>query len=179
MNSNSLSNQSGAALFVSLIMLLILTIVGLSAAQRGNLQEKVAANVHLENMAFSAAESATGSFLIEAAVGNPNTPGHALFEARTTGTLANAYYDSNGQRVATGYLDNDHGSDVYSTISVTEVGACAPVRCSGFSFKLTSSDVGVGCREYRIDSTGNVGKIGNPVRSVTTSTWAYEVTACQ
>lgn len=175
----SINNQSGAALFVSLILLLILTVVGLSAAQRGSLQEKVAANVHVENMAFSAAESATGALLVEAATGDSTLPGHVLFEARTTNTLANTYYDATGQRVVTGYLDSDHGSDVFATVSISEVSTCNPGRCGGFSFTQSTTDAGVGCREFLINSTGNVGKIGSPVKSVSTSTWAYEVSVCQ
>lgn len=174
-----IQKQNGAALFVSLIMLLILTIIGLSAAQRGNLQEKVAANVNLENMAFSAAESATGALLVEAATGDSSQPGHVLFEARTTNALVNSYYDSSGQRVLSGYLDADHGEDVFSQISVTEDSTCNPGRCGGFSFAQTTTDAGVGCRVFRLDSTGNIGKIGTPVKTVSTTTWAYEVSVCQ
>ncbi|MCW8999915.1 MAG: PilX N-terminal domain-containing pilus assembly protein [Kangiellaceae bacterium] len=173
------SQQSGAALFVSLIMLLILTIVGLSAAQRGSLQEKVAANVHMEHMAFNAAESAIGSFMIEAATGDSAQSGHVLYEVRTTNTVTDRYFNNAGSRVSSGYIDSDHGSDVHSIITPSVAQDCSTSMCGGFSLGTSNSAAGVGCRIYQLDAQGSVGPIGTPVKSVSTSTWAYEVTICR
>jgi type IV pilus assembly protein PilX len=49
---------SGAALFVSLIFLLILTIIGLAGMQNTSLQEKMAGHLRERSLAFQAAESA-------------------------------------------------------------------------------------------------------------------------
>ena len=51
-------NQSGIALFMSLIMLLIITVLGLSSVQTTSLQERMARNARDSNLAFLAAESA-------------------------------------------------------------------------------------------------------------------------
>lgn len=50
--------QSGVVLFISLVMLLILTVLGLSSVQTTTLQERMARNARDSNLAFQAAESA-------------------------------------------------------------------------------------------------------------------------
>ena len=49
--------QSGVALFMSLVMLLIITILGLSSVQTTTLQERMARNARDTNLAFQAAEA--------------------------------------------------------------------------------------------------------------------------
>jgi len=51
------SAQSGVALFVSLIFLLLLTLVGVAAMKSATLQEKMSGNVRLKNESFQAAEA--------------------------------------------------------------------------------------------------------------------------
>ncbi|OAI21160.1 hypothetical protein A1359_19770 [Methylomonas lenta] len=50
--------QSGAVLVVSLIMLLLLTIIGVTSMQTTSLEEKMAGNMRDKNLAFQAAETA-------------------------------------------------------------------------------------------------------------------------
>lgn len=52
------NKQSGVVLVVSLIMLLLLTLIGLSGMQSTILEEKMAGNMRDRNLAFQAAESA-------------------------------------------------------------------------------------------------------------------------
>lgn len=51
-------NQTGVVLFMSLVILLILTILGLSSVQTTSLQERMSRNARDSNLAFQAAESA-------------------------------------------------------------------------------------------------------------------------
>lgn len=51
------TRQKGAALMVSLILLLILTAMAIAAARMSTLQVRMASNSQLENIAFQAAES--------------------------------------------------------------------------------------------------------------------------
>ncbi len=51
-------HQSGAVLAISLIILLLLTIIGITAAQLTGLEEKMAGNLRDKNLAFQAAETA-------------------------------------------------------------------------------------------------------------------------
>jgi type IV pilus assembly protein PilX len=55
---HSLRKQTGVALFISLVMLLVLTIIGVSAVQTTSLEERMARNSRDRLMAFQAAESA-------------------------------------------------------------------------------------------------------------------------
>jgi len=54
----SLQTQAGVVMVVSLIILLLLTIIGLSAMQTTALEEKMAGNLRDKNLAFQSAESA-------------------------------------------------------------------------------------------------------------------------
>lgn len=49
--------QRGMALLVSLIMLLLLTMIGISSMQNATLQEKMSASVQLRNQSFQLAEA--------------------------------------------------------------------------------------------------------------------------
>ncbi|MEW8156018.1 MAG: PilX N-terminal domain-containing pilus assembly protein, partial [Candidatus Thiodiazotropha endolucinida] len=52
------SNQSGTALVISLIMLTIVTLLSITAMQNTNLDTKVAVNHQFKGLSFSAAENA-------------------------------------------------------------------------------------------------------------------------
>ncbi len=52
------SGNSGVALFISLVMLLMLTMLGVSAVQSTSMEERMARNVRDNNLAFQAAEAA-------------------------------------------------------------------------------------------------------------------------
>lgn len=58
MKSPAFNRQDGVALFMSLVMLLILTLLGLSSVQTTSLQERMSRNARDTNLAFQAAESA-------------------------------------------------------------------------------------------------------------------------
>lgn len=51
-------NQRGAILFVALVLLLVLTLIGVTAMQTTTLQERMAGNLRDKNVAFQAAEAA-------------------------------------------------------------------------------------------------------------------------
>jgi len=51
-------HQSGAVLPISLVMLLLLTVIGVTGSQMTGLEEKMAGNMRDRNIAFQAAESA-------------------------------------------------------------------------------------------------------------------------
>lgn len=94
--------QQGAVLVVSLLILLILTILGVSSMQSSTLEEKMASNSRDRNVGFQSAEAAvrdaetyieslvtTGGFTntngLYAAIGNEPDP----FAAATWGTASN------------------------------------------------------------------------------------------
>ena len=178
MNRSFSKKQSGVALFVALIMLLILTIIGISASQRSSMQERMAANMHVENMTFSVAESAVGAFVAEANTGNKIDPGHVLFELRTTGQIVNTQFDMLGNRVVSGFLDsNNSGGSLIASINPTVLDNCDKT-CGGFSLGLSSLSASIGCRNYLLQGSGQLVKGGEIVKADTTTLWAREITAC-
>jgi type IV pilus assembly protein PilX len=56
-----MNKQRGVALFISLVLLLVLTIIGVSAVQTTSLEERMARNTHDSVLAFEAAEVALRS----------------------------------------------------------------------------------------------------------------------
>ena len=54
----TVKNQRGVALFISLVLLLVLTIIGVSAVQTTSLEERMARNTHDSVLAFESAEAA-------------------------------------------------------------------------------------------------------------------------
>ena len=74
----STTRQQGAALIMSLIILLVMTLIGIAGMQTTNLEEKMAGNAREQNLAFQAAEAAlrdgeefVNSMCAVAAVNNP------------------------------------------------------------------------------------------------------------
>ncbi len=69
--TTSIKKQSGVVLVISMIMLLLLTLIGVTGTQVTTLEEKMAGNARDQNLAFQAAESA----LIDAENDIDNTVG--------------------------------------------------------------------------------------------------------
>ena len=80
--------ENGAALFVSLVFLLIMTIAGLAGMQNTSLQEKMAGHLRDSDLAFQAAESALKAG--EAILKGTNIPTFTCSSA-TDGLYVNAY----------------------------------------------------------------------------------------
>jgi|GEM_PF-1930963 len=177
MKQSFYQKQTGVALFVALIMLLVLTVIGLSASQRSTLQERMAANMHLDNMTFSAAESALGAFIVEANSNNKLDPNHVLFKLRTEGTIEDRQFDNTGNRVDVGFIDSNTGNSLRATINPTILNDCDK-SCGGYSLGLSSLSANIGCRNYLLEGQGELVKGGVAIKTATTTMWAREITAC-
>lgn len=55
---NSIARQSGAALVISLIVLVVLTLIGIDGMRSSTMEERMAGNMRDRDMAFQAAEAA-------------------------------------------------------------------------------------------------------------------------
>ncbi len=80
----NVTKQSGAALFVCLMLLLVMTLIGVSGITSSTLEEKMAGNMRNKHMSFQAAEAALRIAEIEAAAlasdTNFATAGDHLYE---------------------------------------------------------------------------------------------------
>ena len=122
---NLAHRQSGAVLVISLILLLVLTVIGVTSMRSATLEEKMAANSMNYGVTFHAAESA-----IENALDDTNSLVQAIL---TSGTVA---------------VDLDVGdSSVNSSANVTYLGSGIAL---GFSLGQNSSAFS----SYRFDTTG-------------------------
>lgn len=83
-----IQKQSGAVLIVSLVMLLLLTIIGISAVDMTTLDTRVSANTKDKALAFDAAEAALNT------AGNALAPGNPLPDSSTPGFLTAAEPDN-------------------------------------------------------------------------------------
>lgn len=72
------NRQRGAALFISLMFLIILTLIGISAANVGIMQERMAGNVRETNEAFQLAEATLREIEAEVRASVEGTGGSAL-----------------------------------------------------------------------------------------------------
>ena len=128
----TINHQSGAALFVSLIMLLVLTVIGVTAMRSAVLEEKMAANTMNYNATFHAAESA-----IENALDDTNS----LVQAILT------------EDVVTVNLDIGDSS-ITSNADVTFMG-------SGIAYGFSLGQNSSAFSSYRFDATGTASRTNN------------------
>jgi type IV pilus assembly protein PilX len=125
----NIHRQSGAVLFVSLIMLLVLTLIGVTAMRSSTLEEKMAANTMNHNITFHAAESA-----IENALDDTNSLVQAILTESTISVNLNM-----------------GDSSVTSSADVTYLGSGIAL---GFSLGQNSSAFS----SYKFDATGTASR---------------------
>jgi type IV pilus assembly protein PilX len=126
---NQSQHQSGAVLIVSLIMLLVLTIIGVTSMRSATLEEKMAANSMNYNVTFHAAESA-----IENALDDTNSLVQAIVTSDTV------------------EVDLDVGdSSIDSSADVTYLG-------SGLAFGYTIGNNNSAFSSYRFNATGSASR---------------------
>lgn len=100
MEAYSPEKQNGAVLAISLIMLLVITLVGMSTFQSTALEEKMAASAQSKNIAFQGSEDA-----IESAIDDINFLGSAYTPSVTGGTLPTR--DVSTPSSSNGHLDSE------------------------------------------------------------------------
>jgi type IV pilus assembly protein PilX len=83
-------NQRGAILVTAMLLLLVLTIIGITAAQMTRMQERMAGNLRDQNLAFQGSEAGLrdGEALIRSRIARPDTCTEAPCAFWTRGTLA-------------------------------------------------------------------------------------------
>lgn len=87
----SFPNQHGMALIMALVILLILTILGVTAMTTSSLEEKMSGNTQEQNRAFQAAESGINKVLVDPNALVPNgsySPSPYSFDSGRSGTAA-------------------------------------------------------------------------------------------
>jgi type IV pilus assembly protein PilX len=95
------NHQSGAVLIISLIMLLLITLIGISGSYGTGLEEKMAGNMRDESLAFQAAETAlrAGESIVMLnppafSVKGNGTGGTGLYTTVGTGAQSTGYWQT-------------------------------------------------------------------------------------
>ena len=109
---HSIQKQQGATLFVALIILVVVTLIGVTAMKNANVEEQMASNLYQKNLTFQASESAVESTindptnnLIKLAL-NSNIPVEQEVQIPIPNTTATVSYASVGSGLAVGSSAN-------------------------------------------------------------------------
>ena len=138
--------QRGAVLIISLIMLLVLTLLGVSSMRTTTLEEKMAGNLRDKNLAFQAAETALrdGEDLIETLVATSSFDG-------TSGRLGSA--DTDPDFFATATWSNTDSIAYSGTMSDVAV---QPRYIVKFIKQVSSNDGSMKVGGYGLRGTNTV-----------------------
>ncbi len=107
---HSIQKQQGATLFVALIILVVVTLIGVTAMKNANVEEQMSSNLYQKNLTFQASESAVESTinnfaLIQAAM-TSNVPVVQNVDVPIPNTTATVTYASAGSGMAVGSSAN-------------------------------------------------------------------------
>jgi type IV pilus assembly protein PilX len=141
------SKQDGAVLIFSIILLLVMTLLGLSSLNTSTIQEKVSANSLDYNRVFQAAESAV-STQVAAALARTNS--NQLFATENGATVA---------------LVPPAGFDADITTTVTVRFEAIPALVDGQGLNADSNSNLIGGRKYVFDATSTIGTADNQTSS--------------
>lgn len=157
------ARQQGMALLVSLIMLLMLTMIGISSMQNATLQEKMSTSVQLRNQSFQVAEAALR-------VGENIVAPKAYTLTKCSGTAACAPPPDSTSVSAAGtgsngvsWVASDTGFYAIQNIGTTASPVNPPDGCYVTSGGLTSYST---VTLYRITAVGLVGGNRSVVESI-------------
>ena len=127
-------HERGAALIIALLLLLLMTVLGVSAMRTSTLQERMAGNVRDSNLAFQAAEAGlrSGEAMLDAASIPPFTGSSGLLDVPKDAAGQAAYWNAfdwaGNSRVVT--VTGVATSPQYVIEDMSSVGAASCSDCS-------------------------------------------------
>lgn len=176
-----MTQQHGAALVTSLIILLVLTLVGITALSTGVIQLRMSSNSQQSAVTFAAAQSAANMMIAKSNTDRDwMISTNVLYASQGKGVTplgdAAAYADSKASIICTQY-DATKGNDVSAIVTTSAcpanawfanaAGGASPVRslarmyfrgtspsaqdCPGFD---AASGATVGCNFFEVEGTG-------------------------
>jgi len=106
----SIAKQQGATLFVALIILVLVSLIGVTAMKNANVEEQMASNLYQKNLTFQASESAVESTInnttLIAQAMSSNVPIQQNVQVPIPNTTATVSYASAGAGMAVGSSAN-------------------------------------------------------------------------
>ncbi len=187
--------QSGSALLVSLIFLVVLTVLGLTALNSGTNETQISSNLQQAKTAFYAAQSGANAYINQGNAGNDLTEAaHLLALTRAAANAA----DFNSTNLADALTrcaaaDGTNNADCDATFLQANFKARTDTwyrGCSGPATECPGFSLGVGttipgCHRYQVQGTGwidldNSGSVPSSVEEtqVIVDQWLSEVALC-
>ena len=169
--------QSGAALFVALILLAVLMVIGVASVRNSVFQEKMASNLHQLNWAQNASNAGVGALAVLANEIKSIEANSILFRARLYG-LQEVCLDQNGNEAAPDVINGEKvcsttffdGANQQTTVKLeVEKHGCIPQFCFGTS--LGGGDNNIECLAYKAMSHSNAAGATDTVEF-----WGFEYT---
>jgi type IV pilus assembly protein PilX len=145
-NSQMARSQRGAALVIGMILLLVLTVLGISGLVTATLELQMAGNAQNEERAFQAAEAGIENVILDPALSTSWTL------ANMTNSSSSTYADQNKQSYVSGSTTEQFRTSSYYDTSA----GGTPVPGGGFSlgtgleaYHFTTESVGTAPRDSR------------------------------
>lgn len=145
----SLSDQRGAALIISLIVLLVLTLIGVAGMNTSVMQERMAVNSQNSNRAFQAAESTVSALT------------NQLY-ANDLSLLREAMQNSSGESSKVTVTNLDSGNGITGTYQARFLGKI--VMTSGTSIDGNESSSQLGSFRYELIGEASMAGTGAEAR---------------
>ncbi|WP_246237858.1 pilus assembly PilX family protein [Pseudomonas akapageensis] len=132
--------QKGMALVVSLIFLLLLTLIGITAMQNATLQEKMAGSVKLRNASFQLAETAlrTGENLVQDAHFNLAPCRFCLPPPESTRVTAAGVYAGSGPSSGVAWVKAGDGFYMIQNLGKTAFAVNVPQGETATLYRVTA-----------------------------------------
>ena len=97
---NSLQKQQGATLLVAMVILILVSLIGVTALKNASVEEQMSANLYMKTLTFQASESAVESTIedetLRKATLTSTTPQNQDVDVEVPDTTASVSYKSNG-----------------------------------------------------------------------------------
>ena len=156
------AQQKGAVLIVSIIILLVLTLINVTAMQTTSLEEKMAGNMRNKNLAFQAAEAAlrAGEGYLSSATLDPFNDSNGLYQPSTGSEQRWEMVDWYTPANVRTYDEGSDGGDLNDLASMPTY-VIEELSVEGTSGSLEAGTVHDG-KLYRVTSRG-VGGTANAV----------------
>jgi type IV pilus assembly protein PilX len=148
------NRQQGIVLIVSLLILLVLSIIGISAISNTGMEERMSSNFQQEMVAFQASESAITK-TIDA--GNPGGAGANSnpFYVEASDPLVTAVNAGVGATTTTVTHDMDPLNTTPATVQTT-----ATISYQGSSQLCPGYGVGISCLKFEVSTDTSIGGTG-------------------
>ncbi len=138
---NLMKKQTGVVLIISLVMLILLTLIGLTGMQTTTLEEKMAGNAKDRNTAFQAAEATlleAEKYILANSTTYSNTNGLWNTAQNNLDFFASSTWNANSSRATPSGFENNFGLPSAPRYIIEKINTNGSVK----TFRITARAVG-------------------------------------